>query len=198
MENVEIGGKNAAFNIQNTLQTMVIKVIFREKYMKKKGIELIAAELEEQMGEAEETFEYSNMNIRDGGESVWILCNQEAERAKIRDFLLKKEVTLAIESDGKRFFGKFSSKQEKDKYREANKDGANLFGQKKKDQEAETQVSDEEPQQNSYSTHHQPHNTKKNKMNVDKDKRDKMIADQIDKMMKDGTPMKTVKPHVEL
>ena len=82
------------------------------------------------MGDADETFDYSNMNIRDGGESVWILCNQAGERAKIRDYLLQKEVTLAIESDGKRFFGKYASKVEKDKYREANKDGGNLFGKK--------------------------------------------------------------------
>ena len=103
---------------------------FREKYMKKKGIELITAEIEEEMAEADETFDYSNMNIRDGGETVWILCNQAEERAKIREFLLQKEVTLAIESDGKRFFGKYASKVEKDKYREANKDGGNLFGKK--------------------------------------------------------------------
>ena len=117
-------------NIQNTLQELIIKVTFREKYMKKKGIELITAEIEEEMADADETFDYSNMNIRDGGETVWILCNQAGERVKIRDYLLQKEVTLAIESDGKRFFGKFASKVEKDKYREVNKDGGNLFGKK--------------------------------------------------------------------
>ena len=107
---------------------------------------MITAELEEDMGEAEETFEYSNMNIRDGGESVWILCNQAGERAKIRDYLLQKEVTLAIESDGKRFFGKFASKAEKDKYREANKDGSGLFGKKNPaDPKKDKKASPEEP-----------------------------------------------------
>ncbi len=72
------------------------------------------------------------MNIRDGGESVWIMCNIAEERVKIRDYLLKKEVTLAIESEGKRFFGKFASKAEKEKYKEKNVGGANLFGKKNK------------------------------------------------------------------
>ncbi len=100
--------------------------------MKKKGIEQITAELEEDFTESEETFDYTNMNIRDGGESVWIMCNIAEERVKIRDYLLKKEVTLAIESEGKRFFGKFASKAEKEKYKEKNVGGANLFGKKNK------------------------------------------------------------------
>ncbi len=121
------------------------------------------------MAEAEETFEYSNMNIRDGGESVWIMCNQESERAKIRNFLLSKEVTLAIESDGKRFFGKFASKAEKDRYKEANKDGGNLFKKNAGDKKAT------------------PKGTKKSD-------EDKAMEDKIEEMIMDGVPLKSVKP----
>ena len=99
-----------------------MKVTFREKYMKKKGIEEITAELEEEMQEAED-FEYTNMNIRDGGETVWIMCNDPEDRAKIRDFLITKEVLLVIESDNKRFFGKYASKDEKERWKKSNPPG---------------------------------------------------------------------------
>ena len=85
---------------------LVMKVHFREKHLKKRSIEEISAELEEELGEAE--FEYTNLSIRDGGESVWIMCNDAEERARIREFLVGKENLLVIESDGKRFFGKFA------------------------------------------------------------------------------------------
>ena len=68
------------------------------------------------------------MNIKDGGESVWIMCNDPGEREKIRNFILAKEVTLVIESEGKRFFGKFAQNKEKEKWKAANKDPKNIFG----------------------------------------------------------------------
>ena len=108
-----------------------MKVHFREKYMKKKGIEEITAALEEEMAEAEEVFDYTNMNIRDGGESVWIMCNDPNERAKIRNYLIGKEVVLVIESDEKRFFGKFGSKEEKEKWKAANPLNRDFFGKEK-------------------------------------------------------------------
>ena len=92
--------------IGQAMLELVMKVHFREKHLKKRSIEEIAAELEEELVEAE--FEYSNLNIRDGGESVWIMCNDAEERARIRQFLIGKENLLVIESDGKRFFGKFA------------------------------------------------------------------------------------------
>ena len=97
--------------------------------MKKKGIEQITAELEEEINEAEETFEFTSLQIKDGGQSVWIMCNQPEEREKLRNFILSKEVTLVIESDGKRFFGKFAQAKEKEKWKLANKDNKGIFGQ---------------------------------------------------------------------
>ena len=85
--------------------------------------------MEEEINEAEETFEFTSMQIKDGGESVWIMCNLPDEREKIRNFILNKEVTLVIESDGKRFFGKYAQVKEKDKWKRANKEVKNVFGQ---------------------------------------------------------------------
>ena len=59
-----------------------MKLHFRDKYLKKKDIETISAELEEELSDAE--FEYSSLSIRDGGETVWIMCNDANERARIR------------------------------------------------------------------------------------------------------------------
>ena len=188
LETVKDGPLKSGMNIHSTLQGLIIKVVFREKYMKKKGIELITAELEEEMTESEETFDYSNMNIRDGGESVWILCNQAEERAKIREFLAAKEVTLVIESDGKRYFGRYASKAEKDKYREANKDGGGLFGSAKKaaaegikHTEGEGKVNKDEEKP-------------KKKGKKQEAEEDKAMKDKINEMILDGVPMKTVKP----
>lgn len=49
----------------------------------------------------------------------------------MRDFLLKKETILCIESEEKRFFGKFASKEEKERYRKENPD-INVLGKPKK------------------------------------------------------------------
>ena len=122
------GGAGGAGGIADQLQELIIKIQFREKYMKKKGIEQITADLEEEINEADETFEFSSMNIKDGGESVWIMCNDPSEREKIRNFILNKEVTLVIESEGKRFFGKFAQTKEKEKWKAANKEVKNIFG----------------------------------------------------------------------
>ncbi len=59
---------------------------------------------------------------------MWIMCNEGSEREKIRNFILNKEVTLVIESEGKRFFGKFAQTKEKEKWKAANKDLKNIFG----------------------------------------------------------------------
>lgn len=105
-----------------------MKIHFREKHMRKRGIEMLTAELEEEMQE-DHDFEYSSMNIRDGGRNVWILCNDADERANIREFLLAKDFVLVVEAErGKRFFGKFASKVEKDKWREEYKDSSILKG----------------------------------------------------------------------
>lgn len=105
-----------------------MKIHFREKHLRKKGIEMLTAELEEEMLEEHE-FEYSSMNIRDGGKNVWILCNNADERANIREFLLAKDTVLVVEAErGKRFFAKFASKVEKDKWREEYKDSSILKG----------------------------------------------------------------------
>ena len=107
-----MGGGGPFGNIGNALKELVMKLHFRDKYMKKKGIEEMTAELEDELTEAE--FEYSSLSIRDGGETVWIMCNDAQERARIRAHLIQKEIILVVESDGKRFFGKFGSKVEKD------------------------------------------------------------------------------------
>ncbi len=122
-------GGNSGPSIAEQLQELIIKLHFREKYMKKKGIEQITADLEEEINEAEETFEFSSLQIKDGGETVWIMCNQAEEREKLRNFILNKDVTLVIESDGKRFFGKYAQKKEKEKWKLSNKDNKNIFGQ---------------------------------------------------------------------
>lgn len=95
-----------------------MKVHFREKYLNKKGILDLSSEVEEIL--SDEEVDYQNMNVR-GEKYIWIMCNDKNERQKIRDLLLSKEYTLVIESDSKRFFGKFASKPEKDLWRENNK-----------------------------------------------------------------------------
>ena len=70
------------------------------------------------------------MNIRDGGELIWIMCNDPTERLKIKDYLVEKEVTLVVETEGKRFFGRFGSQPEKERWKEAHKDNVGIFGQK--------------------------------------------------------------------
>jgi tRNA G10 N-methylase Trm11 len=101
-----------------------MKVHFRDKYLKKKGILDIAAELEESL--AEEEFTFSNMNVREE-KYIQMLCNDADERERIREFLLKKETTLVIEAEGKRFFGKFANKDEKLKFKEAQKNADKKF-----------------------------------------------------------------------
>ena len=56
---------------------------------------------------------------------IWMLCNDGGERQRVREYLLAKEYILAIESDGKRFFGKFANREEKEKFKEANKKDPN-------------------------------------------------------------------------
>jgi 23S rRNA pseudoU1915 N3-methylase RlmH len=112
--------------IGEALKEMVMRVHFREKYMRKKGIELITAELEEEL--QEEEFAYTNMNIRDGGRLVWIMCSDPEERENIKNYLVKKEVLLVVETGGKRFFGKFASQAEKQSWKEENKGKDSLFG----------------------------------------------------------------------
>jgi len=60
------------------------------------------------------------MNVKDE-RYLWMLCNDAEERVRVREILLNKEYTLAIETEGKRFFGKFASKDEKEKWKSANK-----------------------------------------------------------------------------
>ena len=60
---------------------------------------------------------------------VWILCNNPGERERIRTYLVQKEYTLVVESDRKRFFGKFGSKDEKEKWKAENKEDT-LFKKK--------------------------------------------------------------------
>jgi preprotein translocase subunit SecD len=54
-----------------------MKVHFREKYLKKKGILDLSAEVEE--GLAEEEISYQNMNVK-GDKYVWIMCNDKEDR----------------------------------------------------------------------------------------------------------------------
>ncbi len=56
---------------------------------------------------------------------VWMLCNDTNERQKVRTYLVQKEAILAVESDNKRYFGKFATKVEKEKWKEANKKDPN-------------------------------------------------------------------------
>lgn len=49
-----------------------MKIQFREKYLKKRGILELSAEIEESL--ADEEIIYQNMNMRDE-RYVWILCN---------------------------------------------------------------------------------------------------------------------------
>jgi len=56
---------------------------------------------------------------------VWMLCNDGNERERMREFLLNKEYVLVVESDNRRFFGKYAKKDEKDKWKEANKKDPN-------------------------------------------------------------------------
>jgi preprotein translocase subunit SecD len=95
-----------------------MKVHFREKYLKKKGILDLSAEVEE--GLAEEEISYQNMNVK-GDKYVWIMCNDKEDRQKIRDFMVQKEYTLVVESEGKRYFGKFAQVGEKGIWKENNK-----------------------------------------------------------------------------
>ena len=71
-------------------------------------------QIEEGLGEEE--VEYQNFNIRDAS-YIWVLCNKAEERQKIKEFLIPKEYTLAVETDRKRFFGKFAQKEEKETFR---------------------------------------------------------------------------------
>jgi hypothetical protein len=105
-----------------------MKIHFREKYMKKKGILVLASELEEALGE-EEDIEYQSFNAKD--DFIQVLCNNADMRHLLRDFLLRRETILVVESEEKRFFGKFASKDEKQRFKEANPD-INVLGTPKK------------------------------------------------------------------
>ncbi|CDW80050.1 UNKNOWN [Stylonychia lemnae] len=123
MESIDISGKNGGqrFNIDG-LKGVIVKVHFRDKHLKKKGILDISAEVEEQL--AEEEITYQNFNMREE-RYVWMLCNDAAERQRMREFLLAKEYILAVETDNKRYFGKYAKKEEKEKWKEANKKDPN-------------------------------------------------------------------------
>jgi hypothetical protein len=54
------------------IKEIIVKVHFREKYLKKRGILELSAELEETL--AEEEIQYQNFNMRDE-RYIWILCN---------------------------------------------------------------------------------------------------------------------------
>ena len=57
------------------------------------------------------------MNIRED-KYIWILCNKPEMREKLREYLLTREDVLVIDSDYRRFYGKFATKAEKKEWRE--------------------------------------------------------------------------------
>lgn len=110
-----MGGK--AFDVSQ-INKVIVKIHFRDKYLKKSGAYELSAEMEEILGEEE--VDYQNFNVKDE-KYIWMLCNDGGERERIKDILTQKEFTLVVEADGKRFFGKYASKEEKDTWRANNK-----------------------------------------------------------------------------
>lgn len=117
LKNSGIRRENTGFDI-SSLKNVIIKVHFREKYMKKKGILDLTSEVEE--GLQEEEIQYANLNMKEE-KYIWIMCNDAGERQRIKDYLAQREYTLVVELEGKRFFGKFSSQGEKTIWKENNK-----------------------------------------------------------------------------
>jgi hypothetical protein len=94
---------------------MIMKVYFREKHLKKTGVLELSAEIEEELSESD--IDFQNFNVRED-RFLHILCNDPEERQKLVDYFVRKEYILVVQANGKRYFGKYSTKIEKDAFKE--------------------------------------------------------------------------------
>ena len=100
-----------------------MKIYFRDKYLKKKEIFELAVEVEEILSE-DEDIAFQNFNIKDE-KYIQLLCGDPEMRKIIRDLLLEKQIILSIESDNKRYFGKYAQSTERERFKEQAKQRKN-------------------------------------------------------------------------
>lgn len=97
---------------------MVVLIHFREDFLKDHLDEetisghLIAIEQEL----IEHNIYYQSIQVRDEN-SVKILCNDAEEREHIKHILLKHYTILSVDVEGKRFFSKWATDDEKDTFK---------------------------------------------------------------------------------
>lgn len=114
IKSIDLGGKKGGFNIDG-IKNIIMKVYFREKHLKKTGILELSAKFEEELAESE--IDFQNFNIREE-RYLHMLCNDPEERQSLIDFFVPKEEILVVQANGKRYFGKYAQKAEKQAFKE--------------------------------------------------------------------------------
>jgi hypothetical protein len=100
------------------LRKMVILIHFREDYLKDHLDEetmqghLMSVEAEL----IEHNIYYQSIQVRDEN-SIKVLCNDAEEREHIKHILLKHYTILSVDIEGKRFFSKWATSDEKDTFK---------------------------------------------------------------------------------